>query len=165
MVTEIPTQIFSIAALIVSAISLSFTARTYSKSRINDQVNMAHEIITSVKKNMDELNSFKANFPKDKEGNLTYDSDELMVKHDSLSASILNDLDWLCYLIEGGIITDPKVIDYFDTIRLEFYDENFLIFKDRFKRKYSGKLFPDFQKRYKKIKDKWNGSKTEMSKV
>lgn len=50
MVTEIPTQIFSIAALIVSAISLSFTARTYSKSRINDQVNMAHEIITSVKK-------------------------------------------------------------------------------------------------------------------
>lgn len=55
---------------------------------------MAHEIKTSIKQHMDEFNSFRAKYPRDQDGNLTYldEGSPDMDEHDRLSAGDLANL-------------------------------------------------------------------------
>jgi hypothetical protein len=161
---EILTQILGVAALIISSIALFFTARSYSRGKINEQVKMAHEIMNSLKEHMDKFNLFRAHYPKDPEGNLLNDQESVDIdEHDRLIMSVFGDLNRLSYLMDNGVITDPKVTNYFDTAILEFYEENFLPIMDRFKRKYGGRPFSDFENRYQKIKEKWKNKRTGIN--
>lgn len=144
------TQTLGIIAVIISSIALFFTIRSYHRSKKNEQVKIAHDIMSEMRRQTNEYNMLTAEIPLDEDGK--YDK-HYQARMDRMMDHIFGDMNWLCYLIEEKVISDPELSKYFDDVIVQYYKKHYLPNKAKFEKDFP-KPFRNFVSRAKKLMEK-----------
>lgn len=83
---------------------ITFTKKT-------EQVKMVHDIRTLLSQQSNEYNMISSKVPLDKDGNTDR---HYQAKMDRMMDHIFGTMNWLRYLIDKNVISDPEVYEYFD---------------------------------------------------
>ena len=137
MVIITTSDYIQIIAAGIYAAALFYTVITFKRSKKLDQITQTNIIMSSWRDAEVELDKI----PPGSE----YDTSRKKWVY-----RIINDIEWLCFLINEKFISDKKILKQLEPTLIEYYENTFLRCVSRDER--DSKRYPEFTKLYQAIK-------------
>jgi hypothetical protein len=137
MVAITTSDYIQIIAAGIYAAALFYTVITFRRSKKLDQITQTNIITSSWRDAEVELDKI----PPGSE----YDTSRKQWVY-----RIINDIEWLCFLINEKFISDKKILKQLEPTLIEYYENTFLRYVSRDEK--DSKRYPEFTKLYQTIK-------------